>query len=165
MPTGATVNAYVKYLKFFQKIKRECGAAIMKEHGLDCQVGMVLESAALKIQGRGWGDRAFKEGVFFSIWIGDREARLGRVAYNIHALKLGRQRCFKVKPVQFARAFRARFDPRGWPNVSLDHGPQTLMEGWLPLMVENLESDGVLLVERFVRMHGMVDELLRNSGF
>jgi hypothetical protein len=100
------------------------------------------------------------QGIFFSVWLGNRDFEADRFNYNIHALKLGSQKCCGVKPVAFARAFRSRFALTGWPNISLDYGPQTLMQGWLPLHPGTFEQEVLGLIDRFASMHHIIDELL-----
>ena len=103
------------------------------------------------------------QGIFFSVWLGNREVETDRFNYNIHALKLGLQKSCGVKPVAFARAFRSRFAFTGWPNINTDYGPQTLMQGWLPLHPRTFEQDVLGLIERFASTHHTIDELL-NPG-
>jgi len=103
------------------------------------------------------------QGIFFSIWLGDRDVTAHRFNYNIHALKLGSQKCCGVKPVAFARTFRSRFSLTGWPNISVDHGPQTLMQGWLPLQPATFASDVLGLINRFTATHLIIDDLLHHK--
>lgn len=102
------------------------------------------------------------QGIFFSVWLGNKDVETNRLNYNIHALKLGSQKSCGVKPVAFARAFRSRFTFTGWPNINTDYGPQTLMQGWLPLQPRTFEQDVLGLIERFASMHHTIDELLNH---
>jgi len=36
-----------------------------------------------------------------------------------------------------------------WPNVSVDYGPLTLMEGWIEVDSVHFEGDVLVLMERF----------------
>jgi hypothetical protein len=65
--------------------------------------------------------------------------------------------------VAFARAFRSRFACSGWPNIKTDYGPQTLMQGWLPLHSRTFEEDVLDLIERFTSTQLIIDELLDHS--
>ncbi len=92
--------------------------------------------------------------IFFSIWVGT----VSRINYNIHALKLRHLTAYRLQSRDFATAFRASFNPAGWPNISTDFGPQTLMQGWIP-------DDGNLdeLIVKFVETHQLIDELLKEK--
>ena len=100
------------------------------------------------------------QGIFFSVWLGNQDVEKNRFNYNLHALKLGQQKSCGVKPVAFARAFRSKFPFTGWPNISTDYGPLTLMQGWLPLHQPTFEPDALGLIKRFAAQHHIVDELL-----
>ena len=104
------------------------------------------------------------QGIFFSVWVGNSDVETNRFNYNIHALKLGLQKRCGVKPVAFARAFRNKFPFTGWPNVSTDYGPLTLMQGWLPLHLRTFEQDTLDLIERFASKHHIIDELLNQRN-
>ena len=158
------VNELTKYLAALEKVKRDHGKHIFQEHQLHCETGVWLDSAVLKLQKSNWSEHGFTQGIFFSVWLGEKELKQDRFNYNIHALKLGLQKSCGAKPVAFAKAFRKRFDPVGWPNVSIDHGPQTLMDGWVRLRLDTFENDASNLVERFVAMHRIIDELLGEAG-
>ena len=104
-----------------------------------------------------------EQGIFFSVWLGDPEVVTRRFNYNIHALKLGSQKRCAAKPVAFARTFRSRFSLTGWPNISVDYGPQTLMQGWLPLQPATFASDVLGLINRFTATHLIIDDLLHHK--
>lgn len=128
--------------------------ALIESVGLDVRVGKYLGCPVLKIDKPAWNNRgevAIPGEIFFSIWMKEK----GRLCYNIHALKLRHLTAYKLQSREFAVAFRARFDSGGWPNVSMDFGPQTLMQGWIT-------SEGEIdeLIERFCGMHSLIDELL-----
>lgn len=92
--------------------------------------------------------------IFFSIWMDEK----GRLNYNIHALKLRHLKAYKLEGRKFAEAFRTAFDPTGWPNVSTDFGPLTLMQGWIDQNDQQLDS----LIQRFVGIDHTIDELLND---
>jgi len=135
-------------------------------HGLFCKQGFYTECFVLKLQKPAWTndrmDRVKNEtGVFFSIWVDPRkDAR--RANYNIHALKLRELKGYLITSRNFAEAFRGRFQSGladGWPNTSLDFGPQTLMQGWVD--IEGAGTEDLLgLMKRFELVSPVIDDLL-----
>ena len=90
--------------------------------------------------------------IFCSIWVDDK----GRTNYNIHAFKLRNLKPYKLESRKFAEAFRQQLDRDGWPNVSTDFGPLTLMQGWIELTDQNLD----LVIQGFGRVSRSIDDLL-----
>jgi hypothetical protein len=137
----------------------------LEAHAIETRVGRWLDSDVLKLFKQHWlVDAVPGGGVFFSVWIDADALRHGRVNYNIHALKLRDLPGHKIRSRDFASSFRIAFtsSPAAacWPNLSLDHGPQTLLEGWIPLRPDSLESDVVALAERLVSLAPLIDALL-----
>ncbi|MBC8010803.1 MAG: hypothetical protein H7067_11990 [Burkholderiales bacterium] len=134
-------------------------------HGLEVHAGRWLESDVLKLHKSSWLPRSASGcGIFFSAWIDADALRLARVHYNIHALKLRQFPGHAIQSRDFAAAFRAAFASSarsvGWPNLTLDHGPQTLFRGWIELAPARLQSDLVALSQRFIPVAPLIDELL-----
>jgi hypothetical protein len=154
------MKPYAKHLVILEQIKHNHAARLLRQSQLHCDTGDLLDSAVLKIQKQHWSDHGTSQGIFFSVWLGKQDIEKGRFNYNIHALKLGFQKCCNVKPVAFARAFRRRFKTVGWPNISLDYGPQTLMQGWSPLDPLTFGQDVLDLIEHFIAVIPLIDELL-----
>ncbi len=154
------MKSYSKYQAILERIKQNHADRLLRTFQLHCEAGNCLDSAVLKLQKSNWSDHGMGQGIFFSIWLGNREIQTDRFNYNIHAIKLGLQKSCGVKPVAFARAFRSRFAFTGWPNINTDYGPQTLMQGWLPLHPRTFEQDVLGLIERFASTHHTIDELL-----
>ena len=151
---------YADYLAVLEDIRAKQGASLEKKHQLCCQAGELLDCAVLKLQKENWTDGGSVQGIFFSVWVGEKELKKRRFNYNIHALKHRLRAGYTIKPGEFAAAFRARLDPTPWPNLSLDYGPQTLMQGWLPTDLKTFRPDVVGLMKSFVSMHTVIDELL-----
>ena len=157
------MKSYSQYQVVLERIRQNHANRLLRTFQLHCEAGNCLDSAALKLQKRHWSDNGMGQGIFFSVWLGNREVETNRFNYNIHALKLGSQKSCGVKPVAFARAFRSRFAFTGWPNISTDYGPQTLMQGWLPLHPRTFEQDVLGLIEHFASTHHTIDELLNHG--
>jgi hypothetical protein len=121
--------------------------------GLICKNGFYKESFVLKLQKASWTNDSMdrlpnESGLFFSIWINQDSATRVRANYNIHALKLRQLKGYSITSREFAEAFREGFKAKrgDWPNVSVDYGPQTLMQGWTEFDPARSERDALLLV-------------------
>jgi hypothetical protein len=137
------------YLSEFEKAASGLDAGLLAQKGLDVEVGIWLRSVVLRMHKKTWANKPFERpqsdaAIFFSIWLNlnDKGVKAGRLFYNIHALKLRQLRGYRITSREFAADFRARFQPfaRHWPNVSVDFGPLTLMEGWLALDAATLTA-------------------------
>jgi hypothetical protein len=155
------------YLDKFQKSVDRFDMKLFSQKKQECKVGIWLDSVVLKIQKKSWintapTSRPFKESIFFSIWLNDELIRDRKLYYNIHALKLRQLVGYSIKSREFADAFRARFKPfeKRWPNVSVNFGPLTLMEGWIALDDENLEAIIMDLAYKFLEIEFIIDDLL-----
>ena len=131
-----------------------------EKHRINCKVGEMLDSAVLKLQKDHWSDNGMGEGIFFSVWLGAGDIKKGRFNYNLHAFKMGGRKDYEIKPVAFAKKFRAGFDSSNWPNISIDYGPQNLFQGWMPLNLLTLGKDVSVLIDRFISVHSVIDDLL-----
>jgi hypothetical protein len=121
-----------------------------------------MDCAVMKLQKKSWTQNGIGEGVFFSVWIGKEELKKERLNYNIHAFKLRLWKDHKIKPVEFASSFRSKFrnSQKNWPNLRTDYGPQTLMQGWLNLDLNTFEKDVSKLIDEFIAIHGIIDEMI-----
>ena len=154
------------YLHEFEQCAELLDKKGLAEHQLDVNVGVWVDSAVLKIQKRAWLNptadaRPFRESVFFSIWVNEETIRETKIYYNIHALQLRQLKNYRIKSREFAAAFRTRFLPfaKDWPNVSVNYGPLTLMEGWKAVGDDDFEKDVVALANRFLTVQFIIDEL------
>jgi len=155
------------YLDKFQKIADELDPKHFSEKKLECKVGIWMDCAVLKVQKRSWINksqmaRPFEESIFFSVWVSAESIRTGKLYYNIHALKLRQLTGYKIKSRDFATSFRMRFKDfqKKWPNVHLDLGPLTLMEGWVVLHEEHFAAIVKDLAYNFSAIAFTIDELL-----
>jgi hypothetical protein len=156
------------YLNKFQQGVDQFDRELFSQKKLDYKVGIWLKSVVLKFQKKSWINTAqktepFKESVFFSIWVSDESIREGKLFYNIHALKLRQLAGYSIKSREFAEAFRSEFKPfqKKWPNVSVNHGPLTLMSGWVTLDEENFENIIIDLSYKFLEIAFIIDDLLK----
>jgi len=112
--------------------------------------GPVLASIALKVYKPEWASDPQNPltspgRIFFSVWVADKSVQQSRLLYNIHALKLRQFKTHRIASRDFAMQFRTKFQPHAhqWPNLSLDYGPLTLMQGWTPLDPATLETKAI----------------------
>jgi len=136
---------------------------------LFCKQGFYKDCAVLKLQKASWTNDSIdqvqnKSGIFFSIWVNDSAASEGRVNYNIHALKLRKLEGYSIASRDFARDFRNSFacECDAWPNVCVDYGPLTLMQGWNKIDLKHFEEDVLVLLERFKDLSPLIDRLLES---
>lgn len=155
------------YLDKFQKSADRLDKKLFNQEKLEYKVGIWLQSAVLKFQKKSWLNNSptakpFKESIFCSVWPNDESIREGKLNYNIHALKLRQLAGYSIKSREFADAFRRRFKPfaKKWPNVSVDFGPLTLMQGWVAFDEENFEAIVIDLSCKFLEIAFIMDDLL-----
>jgi hypothetical protein len=158
------MTSYASYLAVLVNLKDTMSADLMRKYQLRCDAGDWMDSAVLKLQKHAWTPGGTEQGIFFSIWLGEKELKARRFHYNIHALKIATLPGHVVKPREFAAAFREKLNASAersaWPNLSTDYGPQTLMQGWMPLDEGTFRQDVEGLIERFAGMHQLIDALL-----
>lgn len=152
------------YLDTFQQSAAQLREELSR-HGLEVKAGVWLKSVAVKIQKPSWRNQAsipFSDFIFFSTWVNDESLKLGRLNYNIHALKLRELEGYSIKAREFADAFRtkAKAFAEEWPNISFDFGPLTLMEGWVKLDEQHLDDAIRDLAGKFMKLQGIIDDLL-----
>lgn len=132
---------------------------------LICKQGFYTNCSVLKLQKPSWTNDPMDQvrnssGIFFSIWISEESAKKSRANYNIHALKMRKLKGYSITSKDFAQEFRKNFVKKSWPNVSVDYGPLTLMEGWEEVALNKL-GDGILpMLERFHQVSPVLDRLL-----
>jgi hypothetical protein len=151
----------------FAKIKARFDAR--NRDGLICKQGFYKSCSVLKLQKTSWTNDPMdrvqnKSGIFFSIWMSAESIRKNQVNYNVHALKLRQLAGYSITSRNFANDFRKTFAPLrdAWPNVSVDYGPLTLMQGWIEIDSNGLEKDILVLMERFEDLSPLIDRLLES---
>lgn len=158
---------YAFYLKEFNTAIEVIPKEEFERCSLEVAIDIVLESAALKVYKPEWsGDLKSPLDatgrIFFSIWISDQSIKEGKVYYNIHALKLRTLKNYSISSRKFAQDFRNEFMKyqKDWPNVSVEYGPLTLMQGWVDLKIENLQENVQKLVQNFFKVSSIIDRVL-----
>lgn len=158
---------YPFYLKEFHAVLAKIPQERFETFGLKVNAEIVLESVALKVYKPEWSGDVLspmdaKGRIFFSIWINDKTIQEGKMYYNIHALKLRELKDYSLSGRNFAQDFRNEFlkYKEDWPNLSLDFGPQTLMEGWVNFKEENVQEDIIKLVQKFLKASSVIDQVL-----
>jgi len=162
--------APASYLAAFKKAAGKFDENLLAKKKLEIVTGIWLESVVLKLQKNAWANKPHESpqtdaAIFFGVWLSDKSDKAikeNKIFYNIHALKLRQLKGYKITSREFAAAFRARFKPyeRQWPNVSVDFGPQTLMQGWEKLDTANVENDVFKIASRFLQIDTLIDDLL-----
>ncbi len=153
--------------RVFAKIKARFDE--QSRNGLICKQGFYKACPVLKLQKPSWTNDPMdrvenRSGIFFSIWTNDRSMMTNRVNYNIHALKLRDLKGYSIKSRDFAFDFRSAFASvrSAWPNVSVDYGPLTLMEGWIEADSVHFEKDVLDLMGGFQSLSPLIDRLLES---
>jgi len=138
-------------------------------NGLVCKQGSYKACSVLKLQKPSWTNDPMdrvenSSGIFFSIWTTDRSMKKSRANYNIHALKLRELKGYSITSRDFACAFRNSFASMrsAWPNVSVDYGPLTLMEGWIKADPVHCEREMLGLMDAFQSLSPLIDRLLES---
>ena len=153
------------FVALFEKVKARFDQ--QPQHGLVCRSGYYKNSSVLKLQRAAWTNDSMDgmqntSGIFFSVWINEASIKKNRANYNIHALKLRHLNGYAITSRNFANDFRTAFATvsETWPNVGVDYGPLTLMEGWIAINPDSLENDILALMNQFDKLSPLIDRLL-----
>lgn len=157
------------YLESFQKIVNQLDSKLLNEKSIEVAVGVYLDSVFIKLYKKSWASDFDKpltaeSRIFFSIWINDSLIKKQKIMYNIHALKLRKLKDYKIESRKFAEIFREIFKDykSNWPNVSVNHGPLTLMEGWIKIDLHNFHEEILKLTNNFLEIEYLIDNTLNH---
>jgi len=160
---------YKHYLDIFQRAADNLDKRQLQKKQIKVAVGEVLSSVFLKLYKNSWTNQfqsplTAATRIFFSIWVNNSTLGKQKLFYNIHALKLRHLEGYSIQSRKFADSFRKRFKDHehNWQNISVNFGPLTLMEGWLKIDRENLQSDIVKLANNFIEMEHLIDNTLKD---
>ncbi|BFM44571.1 hypothetical protein CFS9_32120 [Flavobacterium sp. CFS9] len=153
------------YLEDFQKAADRIDRKTLDEKSIEVAVGLYLDSVFLKLYKRSWSTNpqealTAESRIFFSIWVNDSSIEKQKMMYNIHALKLRKFKVYTIESRKFAEVFRKLFKKHeaNWPNVTTNHGPLTLMEGWVTLNSENFQEEITELTHKFLKIEYLIDD-------
>ena len=155
------------YLDIFENAAGCLDKKLLAKKQVEVATGTYMNSVFLKLYKKAWTNNIpdalnSPSRIFFSVWVTDKEIKEEKLLYNIHALKLRHLKGYTIESRKFAADFRARFKniEHCWPNVSIQFGPLTLMQGWVEAATANLQDEILDLSARFLTMDNMVDGLL-----
>ena len=158
------------YLDKFSKAASRLDKKLLRQKEMDVETGIWLNSVVLRLQKKHWANNPAEKphtgaAIFMSIWLNDQALKENKLLYNIHALRLRQLRGYSLTARNFATAFRTAFEKfrHQWPNVSVEYGPQTLMEGWIAISAEGLEHDIAVLANKFLEIDFIIDDLLKTK--
>ena len=148
------------FLAAFQSIKNSYDSSVSRRSGLTCTTNVFEGCPGVRLFRTTW--MSGKSGIFFSIWTDEHSESALRLHYNIHALKLRQLKPYVITSRNFAEEFRQSFETirKSWPNVSVEYGPQNLMQGWIEYRIETFESDALRLLRQFSEIAPVIDGLL-----
>lgn len=156
-----------QYIKLFREAAGEVNKNVLREKQIELAVGEVLDSVFLKLYKKSWANSpgnplTTETRIFFSVWVNEKTLREQKIYYNIHALKLRKLKGYAIESRKFAAVFRACFEKYRdeWPNVMVDLGPLTLMEGWIEPDSEKVPEQVTLLANNFLKIAHLIDEAL-----
>jgi len=149
-----------EFLDEFKKIKVVYDNDAARKSGLICITSVFEGCPGVKLYRASW--MSGKSGIFFSVWTDSDSETLGRLHYNIHALKLRRLKSYVITSRNFAEEFRRNFKVLGssWPNVRVDYGPLNLMQGWIEFREATFEPIVLSLMKEFAGVCPIIDRLL-----
>lgn len=155
------------YLHKFENAVNAFDKKELEKSGLEIQTGIWLNSVVLRLQKKHWANNPNEKphsgsAIFMGIWIDQKAFSKKILKYNIHALKLRQLNGYALQSRTFANSFREKFKEfeQNWENVSIQFGPQTLMEGWIPLNDEIIHEDILNLIYNFIELTPFIDETL-----
>ena len=155
------------YLESFQKVADQIDQKLLHQKSIEVSVGIYLDSVFIKLYKKSWTNNpqeplTAESRIFFSLWINDSTIEKQKIMYNIHALKLRKLKGYSIQSRKFAELFRQDFKDytSKWQNVSVNHGPLTLMEGWIKLDLENFQEETLKMANNFLEIEYLIDKTL-----
>ena len=157
------------YVEEFQQAADRLDEGLLVKKQVEVAVGTVLSSVFIKLYKKSWTSSfedllTAQSRIFFSVWINDRGIQEHKLFYNIHAFKLRHLPGYCIQSRKFAECFRNSFKDfeHKWPNVSVQFGPLTLMQGWVKIDLGNYQEEIIELADNFLAIEYLVDETLNH---
>jgi len=155
------------FLNIFQQAASRLEIRNITRNEFEIEVGIFERSVFLKLYKSRWRNKSsetnkIRPGIFFSVWVNDKILKEKKLYYNIHALKLRDLNGYSLTSRDFAYRFRTVFTnlEQEWENISLQFGPQTLMQGWVSADINSLQDQIIALSMKFKEISYLIDELL-----
>lgn len=155
------------YLENFQKVANQLDQKLLCEKSIEVSVGIYLDSVFIKLYKKSWTNNpqeplTAESRIFFSLWVNDSTIEKQKIMYNIHALKLRKLKGYSIQSRKFAELFREDFKDytHKWQNVSVNHGPLTLMEGWVKLDLETFQDEVLKMAYNFLEIENLINKTL-----
>lgn len=155
------------YLESFQKVAKQIDQRLLHDKSIEVSVGIYLDSVFIKLYKKSWTNNpqeplTAESRIFFSIWVNDSTIEKQKIMYNIHALKLRKFKGYSIQSRKFAELFREVFKNHSikWQNVSVNHSPLTLMEGWVNLDLEHFQDEVLKMANNFLEIEHLIDKTL-----
>jgi hypothetical protein len=155
------------YLQKFHEAAGKLDKKLLAKKQVEAAVGIYRNAVFLKLYKKAWTNQfedplTAASRIFFSVWINDSIVQEQKIFYNIHAFKLRKLKGYAIESRKFAAMFRSNFRPfeYKWPNVSMQFGPLTLMQGWIKFDTENFVTDVLNLAANFLETEYLIDNTL-----
>jgi len=161
-----------QYNKVLKQQEIQHAPNLLKKHGIVCkqlQFGGD-ESQPLYLAKPHWTNRFDKNrestiGIFCSIWVSPSLLKEQQFAYNIHSKAIRKLPEYNLTSQKFAADFRSLVLSQitRWPNISVDHGPVTLLQGKDTCDLDTFADKIQERIHGFVDIHLHIDQLLEAS--
>lgn len=159
------------YRKILKQQEDHHAPNLLQKHGLVCkQLQFDDENAPLYLAKPHWTNRFDQQrestiGIFCCIWVSPELLEQKQFAYNIHSKELRKLPGYKLASRKFASDFRNLVEAQvaKWPNIRLDYGPLTLLEGRETGELDSFAEKVDERISGFVDIHQHIDKLLEAS--
>lgn len=162
------MEAYDSVLK---KLERQYSKPFLAEQGVICKrLKFGDDVDPLYLAKAHWTNRFDEKrestiGIFCAIWVTPALVAKNQFAYNIHSKAIRKLPGYQLASIPFARDFRQRVSSKvaDWPDISLDHGPTTLLQGSDSSDLDDFAQRVEDRILGFVDIATDIDELLEET--
>jgi len=159
-----------KHKKILKDAEMKLASGLLDKHGIICKQIQFGDSPVLYLAKPNWTNRFDKKrestiGIFYGLWVSPKQLEKNEYAYNIHSKKLRELPGYKLEPRSFADDFRkaVKTKVKNWPNIRLDYGPSTLLQGRDRCDLDTFEEKIEQRVNDFIKIHKEIDKLLKKG--